>query len=204
MLEPTVALIARLRSGLNVTAADHAQQLLYEHWLGQERWPLDPVALALLVGVAPAQWSAHVERLDLAAEAAQLRARMVTTLALDAEQFTTGSGLRAWAHSQGVALPAAAEALLDFVARTLPGLAAQLPQMNAPAARSSDKEVVLGAALALVTRFTEDCLDDERMFDGARIARLMLCQAARWFPDGPPTMDEQAIAQLVEHYISGF
>ena len=204
MSEPTAALIARLRTGLNVTAAEHAQQLLYEHWLGQERWPLDPVALALLVGVAPAQWSAHVETLGLAAEAEQLRARMLTTLALDAEQVTTGLGLRAWAHSQGVALPAAAEALLDFVARTLPRLAAQLPQMDALAAPSTDKEVVLGAALALVTRFTEDCLDEERMFDGARIARLMLSQAALWFADGPPRMDEQAIAQLVEHYISGF
>lgn len=204
MLEPTVALIARLRSGLNVAAADHAQQLMYEHWVDQERWPLDPVALALLVGVAPAQWSAHVDTLGLAAEAEQLRAHMVTTLALDAEQVTTPSDLRAWAHSQGATLPAAAEALLDFVARTLPDLAAQLPQMNAPAARSTDKEVVLGAALALVTRFTEDCLDDERMFDGARIARLMLSQAALWFPDGPPPMDEQAIAQLLEHYVSGF
>ena len=204
MPEPTVALIARLRSGVNVTAADHAQQLLYEHWEGQERWPLDPVALALLVGVAPAQWTAHVDTLDLAAEAEQLRARMLTTLALDAQQVTTPLALRAWAHSQGAALPAAAEALLDFVARTLPGLTAQLPQINPPDAPSTDKEVVLGAALALVTRFTEDCLDNERMFDGARIARLMLSQAALWFPDRPPPMDEQAIAQLVEHYISGF
>ncbi|CAN0488250.1 unnamed protein product, partial [Phaeothamnion confervicola] len=179
------------------------QQLLYEQWLALEHWPLDPVALALLVGVAPAHWSTHVATLDLAPQAEQLRTRMLTSLTLDAQQLTTPLELRAWAHSEGVTLPAAAEALLDFVARALPGRAAQLLEI-APAASSTDKEAVLGAALALVTRFTEDCLDEERMFDGARIARLMLSQAALWFPDRPPRMDEQAIAQLVERYINGF
>lgn len=204
MSESPAALIARLRSGVDIAAADTAQQLLYEHWVGQEDWPLAPVALALLVGVAPAQWAAHVQARGLQAEAEQLRARLATELALTANQITSGLRLRAWAQSQGVALPAAAETLLDFVARTLPRTVAELPAMSPPAARTSDKEMVLGAALALVTRFTEDCLDDERMFDGARIARLMLEQAALWFPDGPPRMDERAIAELVEHYISGF
>ncbi len=204
MSEQCAALIARLRSGLNVTGTDSAQQLLYEHWVGVAQWPLQPVALALLVGVAPEHWASHVEALGLEAEAEQLRARLLADLALDAAQITDGLRLRAWAQSQGVALPAAAEHLLDFVARTLPMLAAQVPTTNASAERTSDKEVVLGAALAMVTRFTEDCLDEERMFDGARIARLMLTQAALWFPDGPPRMDEQAIAKLIEQYISGF
>ena len=204
MLEPTAALIARLRAGVNVTTAEPAQQLLYEHWVGQERWPVEPVALALLIGVAPAQWSAHVEMLGLAVDAEQLLARMVTDLALGVEQVTTALGLRAWAHSHGVALPAAAESLLDFVARTLPRLAVDAASVNTPAASSTDREAVLGAALALVTRFTEDCLDEGRMFDSARIARLMLAQGALWFADGPPRLDEPAIAKMIERYISGF
>lgn len=197
-------LVARLRDGLNGVAGDNAQQMLYEHWVGEDQWPLQGVAPALLVGIAPEQWPQHLERLGLAAEAEQLQSRLLTDLASGAEQTTTGLRLRAWAQSQGVALPAVAESLLDFVARTLPRLAAEVPTIPAAASRASDKELVLGAALALVTRFTEDCLDEERMFDGARIARLMLAQSALWFPEGAPRMDEQAIAQLVEHYISGF
>jgi len=204
MSGPVAALITRLRSGVNVAVADHAQQMLYEYWVGQEHWPLAPVAMALLVGVAPDKWANHVEALGLSAEAELLRARIAADLGLEAGQSIEGLRLRAWAQSQGVSLPPAAEHLLDFVARTLPRMAADVSLVSAPATRNTDKEAVLGAALALVTRFTEDCLDEERMFDGARIARLMLAQAALWFPDGPPPMNEQAIARLVEHYISGF
>ena len=204
MTDSSAALIARLRTGVDITAADTAQQLLYEHWVGQEQWPLDPVALALLVGVEPTQWAAHVQAQGVQSDAEQLRARLVVDLMLDGDQSTSGLRLRAWAQSQHVVLPTVAETLLDFVARTLPRRVAELPVMQASMARASDKEAVLGAALALVTRFTEDCLDDRRMFDGARIAHLMLDQAALWFPDGPPRMDELAIAELVEHYISGF
>ena len=204
MAQDTAALVARLRAGLNVALADAAQQALYEHWIGQERWPLAPVALALLVGVAPVQWRAHLDTHNLVADADQLKTLLQNELTLDADLMTSGLAVRAFAQRHGVTLPAAAEPLFDFVARTLLRLAAEIPVVAAPAARSSDKEVVLGAALALVTRFTEDCLDDERMFDSARIARLMLAQAALWFPDGAPRMDERAIAELVEHYVTGF
>lgn len=197
-------LVAGLRRGLNVATADAAQQSLYEHWVGVEQWPLEGVAPALLVGVAPANWAAHVEERGLAAEARQLQQHLLDALAVDAGRTTSALHLRAWAQGHGVVLPAAAEQLLDFVARTLPRLAVDAPVATHAAVRPSDREAVLGAALAMVTRFTEDCLDEERMFDGARIARLMLAQAALWFPEGPPRMDEQAIARLVEHYISGF
>ena len=204
MAQQTAALVARLRTGLNVALADAAQQSLYEHWIGQERWPLDPVALALLVGVVPAQWHAHLDTHNLVADAERLKTLLLNELTLDADLVTSGLAVRAFAQRHDVPLPAAAESLFDFVARTLPRLVAEMPAAAVPTARSSDKEVVLGAALALVTRFTEDCLDDERMFDSARIARLMLAQAALWFPDGAPRMDERAIAELVEHYVTGF
>ncbi|MBK6657545.1 MAG: hypothetical protein IPG43_05035 [Proteobacteria bacterium] len=197
------SLVAQLRTGLNPDSPDPARQLLYERWVGEEQWPLSPVAIALLIGVAPDAWQRHVEALAMADEVAALLDAMASALALDGEQATTGLRVRAWAHGQGVAMPAAAESLLDFVARTLPRLAEQAP-VAAASARTTDTEAVLGAALSLVTRFMEDCLDEQRMFDGARIARLMLAQSALWFPDGPPRMDEQAIAKLIEHYISGF
>ncbi|MCC6710417.1 MAG: hypothetical protein IT492_22895 [Gammaproteobacteria bacterium] len=204
MTAQVATLVARLRTGLHVDVADTAGALLYERWVGAEQWPLAPVAVALLVGVAPERWQEHVESLGMASEARQLHDCLVSDLATDGAHVTSGLRLRAWAQGQGVAMPAAAETLLDFVARTLPRLAIETPLAAAAATRATDKEAVLGAALALVTRFTEDCLDEERMFDGARIARLMLAQSALWFADGPPRMSEQAIAELVEHYISGF
>lgn len=204
MSEPTASLVARLRTGLNPDLAGSAEQMLYERWVGEEQWPLAPVAMALLIGVAPERWLSHVAALGMENEAAQLQDCLVSALARDGAQVTTGLRLRAWAHGQGVALPAAAEHLLDFVARTLPHMAVDMPPAVDAGSHATDKEAVLGAALALVTRFTEDCLDEERMFDGKRIARLMVAQSALWFADAPPRMSEQAIAELVEHYISGF
>lgn len=204
MTAPVATLVARLRTGLHVDDADAAGALLYERWVGEEQWPLAPVAVALLVGVAPERWQEHVKSLGMASEARQLQDHLLSDLATDGAQVTSSLRLRAWAQGQGVAMPAVAESLLDFVSRTLPRLAIEAPVAATAAPRATDKEAVLGAALALVTRFTEDCLDDERMFDGARIARLMLAQSALWFGDGPPRMSEQAIAELVEHYISGF
>jgi uncharacterized protein (DUF2141 family) len=50
----------------------------------------------------------------------------------------------------------------------------------------------------VVTRFTEECLDGERMYDPRRIAHRMLIQSALWFPDDPPRMGEPGIIAVIE------
>ena len=80
MNEANADQIARLRAGLEVSSAHAAEPLLYEHWVGQERWPLVTVALALMVGVAPQAWSDYLSRHALHAPAAELRARLMRDL----------------------------------------------------------------------------------------------------------------------------
>lgn len=201
-------LVAVLREGLDVEQPDYLQ-LLFEHWVGEEAgWPLASVALPLLVGIPPEDWPFHLDDSAREAAAAALERLAGEALGVSGDAPVSPLALRAWAQGEGVRLPAAAEPLLDFVQQTVPRLAAQAasvqraaPDMTAPA---REREQVLGAALALVTRFTEDCLDSERMYDPRRIARRMLLQSALWFPDGPPRMGEDGIVALIEPYIRGF
>lgn len=202
----TVAeLVARLREGLDVAREDYLQ-LLYEHWVGEDAWPLASVALPLLIGVPPEDWPFHLDESERESAALALEAEIAGALGVSGDAPVKPLALRNWARGAGVALPAAAEQLLNFVATTVPRLAQEAqPVVTADVVHPhNEREAVLGAALALVTRFTADCLDEEQMYDARRIARRMLLQSALWFPDGPPRMGEEGIVALIEPYISGF
>ncbi|MGR8920698.1 MAG: hypothetical protein ACU85V_13865, partial [Gammaproteobacteria bacterium] len=58
-------------------------------------------------------------------------------------------------------------------------------------------------ALALVTRFPERCRDDRGFFDGALVAELIIEKGALWFPLGPPALDRDEIAALLERWLHG-
>ena len=172
---------------------------LYEHWLARERWQCVDEALPLLVGIDPACWSAHLAAADLA-DAARAAAAALTAAfaqALDVEPRRVGT----WAEGAGLELPAPYAALLTFFDRVLPE-GPSAPPATPAALPVSERERILGAALALVTRFPADCRGPHGPFDGECIAERMLAQAAVWFPGGPPTASRREIAELLETYLS--
>lgn len=190
--------VTTLRAGIDPHSDALAMRELYEHWLQQERWPLH-AALALIVGVDPAGWSAHLVRPGHAAAAQALLAQLSADLGLTAAAEVDVLRLRAWARSAGVRLPHAGAELLDYIARTVP--APPLSGMRTDAGTAAEQVAVLGAALALATRFTEQCLDQERRFDSRQMVLLMRAQAAVWFGDTPPDMNDAAIAALLDRYL---
>jgi hypothetical protein len=171
---------------------------LYERWLATDAWTLD-AALALIVGLDPAAWTTHIDRNDLALDAATLRESMLDELGVDRTiDDIVVAELAVWMARHGCAWPAPAAALLDFIARTLPAARRPIP----PAASgASEREAILGAALALATRFTERCLDGEGYYDARRMVSALRSQAVVWFGEQRPELDETAMIELLERYL---
>lgn len=174
----------------------------YEHWIAREPWHLADIAVPLLVGCEPQEWPAFLHRHDLTAAAGALAA----ALARDFDSVESSSidvvAIRAWADRRQLPLPQALRALLDFIARTLPARAA-LPPCTGPAhaVGVGEREQVLGAALALVTRFPERYRDAEGSFDARALAESIVEKSALWFDSGPPSMTVAAIAEVLAAYL---
>lgn len=192
-------LLERLRAGLTATADGAATQVVYEAWFSREQWRLADEGVPLLVGCDPARWSAALTALELEAEAMALTALLARTLGATSQDRVTPFALRDGARRLGVEWPRAAEALFGFIASVLPP-AAEPAQAEVQAL--AEREVLLGAALALVTRFPEHCRDAHGFFDGARIADQILAKAVLWFPLEPPRASRDDIAALIERYLS--
>lgn len=193
--------VAALRRGVDIDDPSQSYQELFEQWLAREQWHLASEALPLLVGVAPESWAEHIESCGGDGAANQLIAMLSHDLKCPTDGLIAPVVLRHWARSNGVVLPPPLARLLDFVAQVLPAVPAS-PSAEQATTEQAERELVLGAALALVTRFPRQCRDANGFFDGALIADLILSQAARWFPLEPPQLGREEIATLLESHLT--
>lgn len=195
--------IERLRVGLDIRSSDTTRQELYEHWVSVEQWPLATVALPLIVGCDPEAWDRHVAKRSLSRDAARISQAMSAAFDCPAESNVDAQALNAWARREGIELPTALQAIFDFVGTVLgaPSTVDESDHANAFAA-ADERERLLGAALALVTKFPDQCRDPNGFFDGQRITRLIKEKGAVWFPAGPPSLNDDEIAGLLERYLT--
>lgn len=195
--------LAALRVDVATDSADVTYQVLYEDWLGREAWHLAHEGLPLLVGVDPAVWPSHVARHALGGTADALLAQLADDLDCAVDAAVAPARLGTWAREHACRLPAPFAQVLEFIVRVVPGTGGRLPADDADAqAAAAERELLLGAALMLVTRFPQQCRDEHGFFDGARIADQILAKAALWFPLEPPMLGREGIAALLEQYLS--
>lgn len=194
-------LINGLRPGVDLDDTSLETRQMIEHWLMRETWQIADEALPLIVGVAPRQWAEFVNANGLATAATQAVAALRDDPGATGNDALDPGAVQHWARRHHVRLPAALDEVLGFIARVLPSTPAA-PGAADAAGVAAERELVLGAALALVTRFPAQCRDPQGFFDGAAIADLMLQQAARWFPLAPPTLGRDDIAKLLETYLT--
>lgn len=192
-------LLSELRAEVDAADMSTSQQMMYETWISRERWSLLDEALPLLVGLAPDEWPGYVTRLNLDEQAAALGILLAGDFGCDLAGSIESAALQAWARKHAIALPAACDQLMDYVSRVLPQAAA--PSAG-DAAQGAERELLLGAALTMVTRFPGQCRDSNGFFDGQLIADEILSKAALWFPLEPPSMGREEIATLLEQYLS--
>jgi hypothetical protein len=96
----------------------------------------------------------------------------------------------AWAQDSGVILPSSFIRLYEFFRQVAlqpeaSGVAEEIGDESS-SEPPEDIEIVLGAALSLVSKMPDRCRDRNGFIDGTIVATLILDTAARWFPLSPP------------------
>ncbi len=193
------------------------QQMLYEKWIKQDQWGLRLEALPLLAGAEPEDWSSLLGQQDNA----ELEQALWTTVVdaveqqgsplvqnrdADPEQWQVKpQDIHYWCRTQAIAVPSAFDMLISFVASTVKKAPEQETVMGAKqfmaANTSSDREKVLGAGLAMVCTFPEQCRDQHGWVDGYTLASLIKEKGALVFDDQPPVLDVAEMAELLDGWI---
>lgn len=200
---PSVAAdaVTALRAGAAVHDVDTPTQQRFERWARREHWRLREEALPLLVGFEPSDWRAHLEATGTSAIADALLDTLARDLGVDPSASVAPLAIGDWARSHGVRVPLALERLLDFISGVLPPAADDRRKPQDDVLRAQEREILLGAALLLVTKEPAACVDEDGYYSPPQIARLILARARLWFPLAPPTLDEAAIATLIGRWI---
>ena len=198
--------IEALRSARREESSDPVSQLLYERWLKHPAWKARSEALPLLVGVDPAEWHAYLDAGDLAAQERDVWAsfRTMNRIRSDDELISVSS-VHAWSVANNVGLSVSFTRLYDFIRQATFQSEASAFVLEGGAARSfetaEEVEIVLGAALSLVSKMPERCRDENGFIDGTIVADLILGTAARWFPLSPPSMSPEQMARLIDRWL---
>lgn len=199
--DPSLRECAALLTDIRAAASPEdalIRQKRYEKWLSRDAWRVATEAVPLVAGFDPEQWPpAGVDATVIQG----FEAAMLDVLEKeDAEiAVVTPAEAVAWARRAGVSLPDEFARLFEFIQGVLPRDEAPI---EASLGQSAERELLLGAALTLVTRFPEECRDAQGFFDGGRIADRILEKAALWFPLEPPRATRDEIAAMLERWLT--
>lgn len=198
--------LADLRASFAGSLVDDepTQVLLFEAWVKREQWRLRDEALPLLVGTDPAVWQASPQSLLVREAGDRLAVALAARLQLepDTDAHVTPLAFRAAAEALMLDLPPALARLLDFLARVLAFQQADTASASAQGlADAEDRLTVLGAALALVVRHPERCLDEEGYYSAERMVEEIFRQAVYWFPLGPPACGVAEAVSLLARWL---
>jgi len=186
------------------------QQLLYERWLKREQWLLRREAIPLLFGVDPEAWPRANEDPAVAAAEARLWQWMnegdgdarphLANPAVESEQWQVAPAAAVnWWRAAGMRVPETLENLLQFILRVVKTPEAAPAADAAPAPRAAEQ--VLGAALAVLSKWPDRCRDEHGFADGALMLNVIRQHAAAWF-DGPELpMDGDEAYALIERWL---
>ncbi|MEM7539998.1 MAG: hypothetical protein AAF384_00275 [Pseudomonadota bacterium] len=186
--------LAQATSHLRVDELDENQ--FFERWLKHDTWPVED-SLPMLLAIEPERWNR--ENVSSNAFAIEVQSQI--------REFMSGSAEVAplqvvrWAQTQAIQISPILSGLADFIGRVLHqgGLAATSADLEAPG--NDDRERILGAALAVVTKSPSNCKDDNGFFDGQRIVGEILAKAVLWFPTGRPSLSDEEMADLIESWL---
>ena len=205
MNEPLNLHLAALRAALKLDSAavDQETQVRVESWAKRGEWAARSEALPLLVGAEPAAWGPALESPSNARHETVLWQALAASLRLAPETNPpiSPTRLRNAAEALGLDLPLALARVLDFITAVLPPTPDAQPDSAPSLQAAEDKVTVLGAAVALIARTPDRCVNEAGYYDAARIAQAIFQQAVYWFPLGPPSLDEAAAATLIARWL---
>ena len=205
MNEPLSLHLGALRTALNVdsSAVDLDTQRRVELWAKRSEWAARSEALPLLVGADPDDWASLPASPSNARHEGALWQALAATLGLgpDSDTPISPTRLRSAAEANGLDLPLALARVLDFITAVLSPAAGDQPDPAPLLQAAEDRLTVLGAALALLARTPDRCVNEAGYYDASRLAGAIFQQAVYWFPLGPPSLDEAAAARLIARWL---
>ena len=175
-----------------------------EAWAKKDRWLAASEGLPLVLGARPAEWAGLMAATECAAAAGEIWTALAAQLGVGVEEDPPIAPikLRAAAESLGLMLPPPLAAVLDFLARVLPtGRETNEEDAQTVVLAAQEREILLGAALLLITRMPERCVNELGYFDSARVATLIREKSLLWFPLAPPSLTQDEIARLIAKWL---
>ena len=196
------------------------QQRLYEKWSQREEWSVRKEAIPLLLGRDPETWERLIDASgpreaevaaweDLKANVIrQGRPRISNPTDLEEEWRIQPAALVPWARSAGVEVPEYLETLLQFILNVVKKPAgaqdaSALPRgiTATPQNQTQDRERVLGAALNILAKCSEQCYDSHGFVSGKAIVKLIQQQSMRWFDSPQPPMNPADMAAFIDKWL---
>ena len=196
-------IVEGLRIGTDMHDTQQAQ-IMYEAALKDECWAVRAQALPLIVGCSPETWRDYLNEYEIFPQEEMLWHVIANDLSIEANAPIEIARIVEWARVQSVSLHPSFLRIYEFVRKVLlasspaPESAATSTNDQVANAIAQEREIVLGAALSLVAKMPDKCRDEHGFADGNIIVDLMLKSAARWFPQGEPSMSAEEMARLID------
>lgn len=208
-------IVEELRVGIDMVD-QQATQLIYEKWLKFDAWTARGIAVPLIIGCDPEQWSSYIAQHELAANEELLWHILSNDLGKEADDEVSIAAVNEWARIQTVSLHPSFLRIYEFVRKVMMSsmpLKAADSQTKAEMAANDrvvrqadielarEHEIVLGAALSLLSKMPDKCRDANGFADGGKIAELIEQTAVKWFPTSPPILNKSKMAALIDKWL---
>lgn len=185
-------------------------QKLYELWLKKSEWSLLDEAIPLLYGHAPTgPGESANQKPDKSMQLLLEKSVREGTLRLESgEEELSGARVKpehiySWAVKQKIAIPPEFSALMDFILKTVinESLEEELPERDASESSLSGNEKVLGACLALLAKYGDDCRGKSGKVSLEKLLRLMDKEREKLFRGNEPQLSSVLIRDVVSQWL---
>ncbi len=181
-------------------------QRLYEHWLKRDDWSARTEALPLVVGIEPEFWDAYLSKHKLADLEQEVWDSFAAGNGIEADdQSVSIATVYEWFTGCDIEFASSFTRIYDFVRRATSQskvtevVAAEVDSTSREL--QQENEIVLGAALSIVSKMPERCRDEHGVVDGGVVSKLIVEKAARWFGSVPPSMTQEQMASLIDQWL---
>ncbi len=199
--------VEELRVGVKPDSLDLSMQRLYEYWLKLPEWQARNEALPLAIGVDSAHWQDHLNEYGLVRCEQDLWRLFAESNSINSDvEAVPVPTVYSWFHGNNVELPVSFARLFEFVrqatfrSESIPNGADETTQERSEA-EQDEREIVLGAALSLVSKMPDRCKDEHGFIDGTLVSELILETSARWFASTAPTMTSAQMTELIDKWL---
>ncbi len=192
--------------------------IMYERWAMKDTWLLETEAIPLLLGIDPEKaeetYKNNVELNEKKNELHIHATDCINQQLLKVLNSECDSGtwrvipvdIYQWAKISRIVLPDELKGLMDYVS----GLVKQTSLNQESSSENSnkgndnllkDREMILGMTLAIVSKYSAECLNSHGKININQVMKIIDEKKSFWLGDYELSMTNQAIKDLLEHWI---